>query len=339
MKTGVLLINLGTPDSPSTADVKKYLREFLMDPFVIDINPVSRWFLINLIIAPSRAPKSAKLYLGIWTKEGSPLLTNGIALKQKLQSALGSDFVVALGMRYQSPSIKSALLELQKSGVSKIIAIPLYPQYAASSTASSVEALRNEVKKLGIKEEVKIVPHFYQKEEYLNALTASARNFNSADYDHVLFSFHGLPERHITACDKEFGDGKCVFGTCCEISREGNHFCYRANCVQTANEISKRLNIPKEKFTIAFQSRLGKDPWIKPYSDHEIIRLAKEGKKKILAFSPAFVADCLETIYEIGTEYDTLFREHGGEKIQLVPSLNYSEEWVEGLKKMVIEAK
>ncbi|HET6992781.1 MAG TPA: ferrochelatase [Bacteroidia bacterium] len=335
MKTGVLLINLGTPDSPSTSDVRKYLREFLMDPFVIDINPVSRWFLINLIIAPSRAPKSAKLYEKIWTSEGSPLLTNGIALKEKLQHSLGKDFVVALGMRYQQPSIRTALAELDKAGVEKIIAIPLYPQYAASSTASSVESLKKESKKLGLKQRIEIVLHFHHREEYLNALAASAKNFNPAEYDHVLFSFHGLPERHIKNSDREFGDGKCEFGACCEIARDGNRFCYRANCVQTANELAKRLSIPKEKFTIAFQSRLGKDPWIKPYSDHEIIRLAKEGKKKILAFSPAFVADCLETIYEIGTEYNELFREHGGEKIQLVPSLNYTDEWVEGLKKMI----
>jgi ferrochelatase len=336
MKTGILLINLGTPDSPSTSDVRKYLREFLMDPFVIDINPISRWFLVNFIIAPFRSPKSAKLYEKIWTKEGSPLLTNGIALKEKLQTALGKEFVVALGMRYQSPSIHSALNELKNAGINKIIAIPLYPQYAASSTASSIESLKKQAKKLDLKQNIEIVPHFYLREEYLNALAASANGLDHKDYDHVLFSFHGLPERHIRNSDKEFGDGKCEFGSCCETAREGNRFCYRANCVQTANEIAKRLQIPKEKFTIAFQSRLGKDPWIKPYSDHEIIRLGKEGKKRILAFSPAFVADCLETIYEVGTEYNELFREHGGEKIQLVPSLNTSEEWVEGLKKIIL---
>jgi ferrochelatase len=337
LKTGILLINLGTPDSPSTGDVRKYLREFLMDERVIDIHPVSRWFLINLIIAPSRAPKSAKLYEKIWTKEGSPLLTNGLALKEKLQKSLGENFVVAFGMRYQHPSIAVALEELRKAHVDKIIAIPLYPQYASSSTGSTVAALMNEFKKWEVTPTLEIISRFHHREEYLSAVIDSAKEFDYRQYDHVLFSFHGLPERHIKKSDAHFGDGKCSFGTCCETSREGNQYCYRANCVQTAIAVASRLNIPKEKYTISFQSRLGKDPWIKPYSDHEIIRLGKEGKKKILAFSLAFVANCLETIYEIGTEYNELFREHGGEKVQLVPSLNSNEKWVEGLKEIILK--
>lgn len=335
MKTGVLLINLGTPDSPSTSDVRKYLREFLMDERVIDINPVSRWFLVNLIIAPVRGPKSAKLYQKIWTNEGSPLLTNGLDLKKKLQKSLGENYAVAFGMRYQKPSIFSALEELRAANVDKIIAIPLYPQYASSSTGSTVAALMKEFAKWEVTPSLEIISKFHEREEYLNAAVDSAKDFDHKNYDHVLFSFHGLPERHIKKGDAHFGDGKCNFGTCCEIPTVGNQYCYRANCVQTANEIAKRLNIPKERFTIAFQSRLGKDPWIKPYSDFEIIRLGKEGKKTILAFSLAFVADCLETIYEIGSEYNELFREHGGEKVQLVPSLNSNEAWVEGLKKII----
>jgi ferrochelatase len=337
MRTGILLINLGTPDSPSTADVRKYLREFLMDRRVIDIHPVSRWFLINCIIAPTRAPKSAKLYEKIWTKEGSPLLTHGRALKEKLQQKLGDKYVVTFGMRYQKPSIHSALEELRKANVKKIIALPLYPQYASSSTGSTVEALMKAFESWEVTPELKIITRFHYREEYLNAVVASAKEFNSAEYDHVLFSFHGLPERHIKKSDAHYGDGKCSFGTCCETAREGNQYCYRANCVQTAIAIAARLNIKKENYTIAFQSRLGRDPWIKPYSDHELIRLGKEGKKKILAFSPAFVADCLETIYEIGTEYNELFREHGGEKVQLVPSLNAREEWVDGVAKILLE--
>ncbi|MDQ3111741.1 MAG: ferrochelatase [Bacteroidota bacterium] len=337
MKTGILLINLGTPDSPATGDVRKYLREFLMDRRVIDINPVSRWFLINCIIAPLRAPKSAKLYEKIWTKEGSPLLTHGLTLKEKLQKKLGDKFLVAFGMRYQSPSIASALEELRKANVTKIIALPLYPQYASSSTGSTIEAVMKAISSWEVTPELKIISRFHFREEYLNAVLASAAGFNHADYDHVLFSFHGLPERHIRKSDAHYGDGKCSLGKCCEVARDGNQYCYRANCVQTAMAIAGRLNIKKENYTIAFQSRLGRDPWIKPYSDHEIIRLAKEGKKKILAFSPAFVADCLETIYEIGSEYNELFREHGGEKVQLVPSLNSREEWVDGVAKILLE--
>ncbi len=335
MKTGILLINLGTPDSPSTGDVRRYLREFLMDRRVIDIHPVSRWLLINLIIAPTRAPKSAKLYEQIWTKEGSPLLVHGLALKEKLQQALGNEYVVAFGMRYQKPSLRSALEELRKARVDKIVAVPLYPQYASSSTGSTVEKLMEEFKSWEVTPEVKIISRFHHRTEYLDAVVASAQGFDPAAYDHVLFSFHGLPERHITKSDTHYGDGKCVFGACCETPREGNQYCYRANCVQTANALASRLSIPKEKFSISFQSRLGRDPWVKPYSDHELIRLAKEGKKKVLAFSPAFVADCLETVHEIGTEYNELFREHGGEKVQLVPSLNSRPEWVEGLKRII----
>lgn len=335
MKTGVLLINLGTPDSPSTADVRKYLREFLGDRRVIDINPVSRWFLVNLIIAPSRAPKSAKLYKQIWSDKGSPLLFHGIALKEKLQQALGDEYKVALGMRYQNPSLHAALEELKKARVEKIIAVPLYPQYASSSTGSTVEALMNGIKDWEVTPAVEIVSKFHHREEYLDAAVDSAKNFDANDYDYVLFSFHGLPERHIRKSDADYGDGKCVLGECCAVPRPGNFYCYRANCVQTANALAKRLHIPQEKYSICFQSRLGSDPWVKPYSDQEIIRLAKAGKKKMLVFSPAFVADCLETIHEIGTEYHELFREHGGEKIQLVPSLNANEKWVEGLAKMI----
>lgn len=335
MKTGILLINLGTPDSPATSDVRKYLREFLMDRRVIDINPVSRWFLINLIIAPLRAPKSAKLYEKIWTKEGSPLLIHGLKLKKKLQDSLGENYHVAFGMRYQSPSLQTALNELRKARVEKIIAVPLYPQYASSSTGSTIEALMNEIKSWEVTPPVQIISRFHHLPEYMNAVIDASKDYKHEDYDHVLFSFHGLPERHITKSDTHYGSGNCSFGECCETAHEGNQYCYRANCVQTARTIASRLNIPKEKYTICFQSRLGRDPWVKPYSDHEIIRLGKEGKKKVLAFSPAFVADCLETIHEIGTEYDELFREHGGEKIQLVPSLNSNDEWVKALKSMV----
>lgn len=337
MKTGVLLINLGTPDSPSTPDVRKYLREFLSDGRVIDINPVGRWALVNLIIAPFRAPKSAKLYKKIWTDEGSPLLVHGLALKKKLQQALGENYVVAFGMRYQSPSLESALEELRKARVEKIIAVPLYPQYASSTTGSTVEALMSLLRKWEVAPALDVLSRFHHRSEYLDAVIASAKNFNPADYDHVLFSFHGIPERHIRKSDAYYGDGKCSFGACCETPREGNQFCYRANCVQTANTVAQRLGIARERYTVSFQSRLGKDPWVQPYSDAEIVRLAKEGKKKILAFSLAFVADCLETIYEIGVEYDHLFRENGGEKVQLVPSLNSTEEWVNALKAMVTE--
>lgn len=337
MKTGILLLNLGTPDSPSVSDVRKYLREFLMDPKVIDINPIGRWFLINGIIVPLRGPKSAKLYESIWTKEGSPLLFHGVKLKEKLAQSLGADYHVAFGMRYQSPSLKNALIELRDAKVDRIIALPLYPQYSSAATGSTIDAINAEKKKIAGLPEIKIIDRFHHLDGYLNAVAETASAFDYRDYDHVMFSFHGVPERQITKTSVEFGDGKCSFGNCCDVITKENQYCYRANCIQTALALAKRLNIPKEKYTICFQSRLGRTPWLKPFSDQVIIDLAKEGKKKILAFSPAFVADCLETIHEIGVEYDELFREHGGEKVQLVPSLNSSDKWVEGLKAILTE--
>lgn len=336
MKTGVLLINLGTPDSPSTGDVRKYLREFLMDPKVIDINPVARWFLINLIIAPTRAPKSAALYQSIWTTEGSPLLIHGNKLTEKLQAKLGTDIPVVLGMRYQSPSLKKALLELRDKKVDRIIAVPLYPQYSSAATGSTIDELNALKKKISGLPEIRIVERFHHLPEYIDAMLEVAREFDHTQYDHVVFSFHGVPERQITKTSVELGDGKCSFGSCCEVITDRNRFCYRANCVQTARALAQGLGIAKENYTISFQSRLGRTPWLQPFSDQVITDLAKQGKKKLLVFSPAFVADCLETIHEIAVEYDELFREHGGEKIQLVPALNSNDKWVEGLEKMIL---
>lgn len=336
MKTGVLLLNLGTPDSPAVSDVRKYLREFLMDPQVIDINPVGRWFLINFIIAPLRSPKSAKLYESIWTKEGSPLLLHGVDLKKKLQQVLGTDFEVALGMRYQSPSMGSALTELRDKKVDRIIAIPLYPQYSSAATGSTIDAIKEAQKKIKGLPPITIIDRFHHLPEYLDAVTETAAAYDHREYDHVLFSFHGVPERQITKTSVKYGDGSCSFGSCCDVITDKNKFCYRANCLHTAHELAKRLQIPKEKYTICFQSRLGRTPWLQPFSDQVVIDMAKQGKKKLLVFSPAFVADCLETIHEIGVEYDELFHEHGGEKVQLVPSLNSNDKWVDGLRKMVL---
>lgn len=331
MKTGLLLINLGTPDSPSTGDVRRYLREFLGDRRVIDISAVGRFLLVNLIIAPFRAPKSAKLYSEIWTKEGSPLTIHGLALKKKLQEKLGSDFAVAFGMRYQQPSLRSALDELRAARVSKIIAVPLYPQYASSTTGSTMEELMRILRDWEVMPSLEIISAFYHHPAYLSAVEATAKEYDHRQYDHVIFSYHGIPERHIRKSDAHYGGNSCSFDHCCDQLTENNHFCYRANCFHTSRELAKRLGIPQDKYTVSFQSRLGRDPWIQPYSDQTIEVRAKKGDKKLLVFSPAFVADCLETIHEIGVEYDHLFREHGGEKVQLVPSLNSRDEWADAL--------
>lgn len=337
MKTGVLLINLGTPDSPKTSDVRKYLTQFLNDPRVIDINPLGRFLLVNGIIVPFRAPKSAKLYEKIWTKEGSPLLLNSTKMKVLLQKELGDNFVVELGMRYQSPSLESALEKLRLAHVEKIIMIPLYPQYASSSTGSSVAEAIRLMQHWEVTPSVEVISKFYDNPDFIAACVAVAKKYDIHQYDHVIFSYHGLPERHIMKGAAHYGSDSCKLGTCCDSITKNNQYCYRANCFETTRQLVKHLHIPEGKYVTTFQSRLD-DKWIKPYSDKVIEEKAKEGKKKMLVFSPAFVADCLETIYEIGTEYDEIFKEHGGEKITLVESLNDHPKWIEALKNMVLKA-
>jgi ferrochelatase len=337
MKTGVLLINLGTPDSPKTSDVRKYLTQFLNDPRVIDINPIGRFLLVNGIIVPFRAPKSAKLYQKIWTKEGSPLLLNSNKMKTLLQKELGDKFVVELGMRYQSPSLESALDKLRLAQVDKIIMIPLYPQYASSSTGSSVQEAIRLMQHWEVTPSVEVISKFYDNPDFIDACVAVAKKHTFTDYDYIIFSYHGLPERHIMKGAAHYGANTCKLGSCCDSITKNNQYCYRANCFETTRQLVKQLNIPEGKYETTFQSRLD-DKWIKPYSDKVVAQKAKEGKKKILVFSPAFVADCLETLYEIGTEYDEIFKEHGGEKITLVESLNDHPVWINALKNMVLKA-
>ena len=334
MKKGILLVNLGTPDSPSTSNVRKYLTEFLNDPRVIDINPVGRFLLVNGIIVPFRAPRSAKLYRAIWTQEGSPLLIHTKNLTNKVRSILGKDYVVEFGMRYQNPSIASALENLRKEKVSSITVLPLYPQYASSSSGSSIEKVMMELKKWEVLPELKVISSFYDNEKYIDAFVEKAKKYDLNQYEHIVFSYHGLPERHIKKGSTHYGSDYCQLGTCCNTLTTSNRLCYRANCFYTTRKLVEKLNIPEQKYTTTFQSRLN-NRWIKPYSDDVIEQLAKKGMKKILVFSPAFVADCLETIYEIGVEYQEIFQEHGGEKVDFVESLNDSDSWANAVAEMV----
>lgn len=335
-KTGVLLINLGTPYSPKNSDVRKYLTQFLNDPRVIDISALGRFLLVNGIIVPFRTSNSARLYKHIWTSEGSPLLVNSHKMKTALQKELGHEFVVELGMRYQRPDLESALNNLRKAQVSQILILPLYPQYASSSTGSSIEEAMNVLSKWEVVPDVKIISKFYDHPGFINACVERARNYDLNAYDYFIFSYHGLPERHIMKGSAHYGGNSCKLGTCCDQITSANEYCYRANCFETTRQLVKRLNIPEGKYETTFQSRLN-DKWIKPYSDKVVERKAKEGKKNILVFSPAFVADCLETIYEIGTEYDEIFKKNGGSKIQLVESLNDHPVWIQALKSLVLE--
>lgn len=334
-REAILLVNLGTPDLPTPSKVGKYLTQFLNDKRVIDINPVGRFALVNLIIVPFRRFKSAQLYSNIWTKEGSPLLLHSLELKKKLQQNLGSNYFVELAMRYQSPSIKTALENIRKQRPEKIHIIPLYPQYASSSTGSTIEEILKQIKSWEIIPNLNIISKFYDHPKFIEALLTEGKKHNIADYDHVIFSYHGLPERHILKGSVHYGNNTCKLGECCNSITANNRFCYRANSFETTRQLVKALNIPEGKYTTTFQSRLD-DKWLKPYSDKVIEDLAKKGNKKLLVFSPAFVADCLETIYEIGTEYDEIFKEHGGENVTLVNSLNSNESWVNAVKEIVL---
>ncbi len=333
-KTGVLLVNLGTPDSPSVPDVRKYLFEFLNDPRVIDLPWLLRKFLVNIIIVPFRAPKSAKIYQQLWTDKGSPLLVYGVSVKEKLQAALGEDFDVELAMRYQNPSMDDVLERMRKKQHRKLIIVPMFPQYASATTGSVIEKAMKIIKNWWVIPDIKFVGQFYDDENFINSFIERAKKFNLKDYDHVLFSYHGLPVRQV---DKVYVDGKpCSDHNCENEINEDNKFCYKAACYATTRLLATKLNLSKENYTVCFQSRLDKN-WLEPFTDKIIIQKAKEGAKKLLVFSPAFVADCLETNVEIGIEYQKLFTEHGGEKVQLVESLNDHPMWIDTLKKLIIK--
>ncbi len=334
-KTGLLLVNLGTPDSPEVSDVRRYLGQFLNDPRVIDIPWLARKILVNLIIVPFRAPKSAKIYKELWTKDGSPLLIYGNSLKEKLQKRVGEEVVVELAMRYQKPAIKDVLERMRKMNLDRIIVFPLFPQYASSSTGSALQEVMEVVKEWWVIPELKLFSQYFDNPLYLDAVAETGREFSHEKYDHVIFSYHGLPERQV---DKVYEDRKCSNHNCDHQLDNENYYCYKAGCYYTTHEIVKRLQIPEGKYTVSFQSRLD-DKWLKPYSDEVVRQLAEKGAKHILVFSPAFTADCLETTIEIGHEYQDIFTKAGGVKVQLVPSLNDRDQWVETVYKIVFEGK
>lgn len=334
--TGVLLVNLGTPDSPSTPDVRKYLKEFLMDGRVIDIPVIPRTLLVKGIIAPFRAPKSAKEYAKLWEDRGSPLKFYGYDVRNMLQEKLGDDYKVALGMRYQSPSIEEALEELRAENVGRIIVIPLFPQYASATTGSVSEKVNSIVNKWQIIPSITHINQFMDHPKFIEAFAANAKKMmEQKEYDHIVFSYHGVPERHIR---KGSVGSQCQLGSCCDTFHEKNRYCYRAQCFYTSRQLAQALGLNEAQYTTTFQSRLGKDPWIQPYTDEFLKTLPGMGKKKVLAFSPAFIADCLETTLEVGEEFKEEFHHAGGETWDLVPSLNDSPIWVECLEDLVRRA-
>lgn len=334
--TGVLLVNLGTPDSTSTPDVRKYLREFLSDPRVLDINPVLRTLLLNLVIAPFRSPKSAASYREVWMEEGSPLMVYGKQVRQSLQDSLGSEFYVELAMRYQSPSIDTALENFRKAGIDHIRVIPMFPHYASASTGSVHERVMEIVSKWQVIPQISFLKSYHDEPGMIEAFARNGEGHHPETYDHIVFSFHGLPIRQLVKSDPS-GTYCKANGVCCSNLNEVNKNCYAAQCHDTARLLAERLKLDPNRYTISFQSRLGRDPWIRPSTQETVLRLAREGKKRVLIFCPAFVADCLETLFEVTTELKDEFVEAGGEHVQLVESLNNNPLWIETLVKMVHE--
>ena len=331
MNTAVLLINLGTPDSPSTRDVRSYLRQFLNDPRVVDLPAPLRWALVNLIIVPFRAPKSAKIYQQLWTDQGSPILLHGQRVKSLLQQRLGESYTVELAMRYKNPSIPDTLERLRKTNPDRILVVPLFPQYASASTGSAMQAVMDVVRDWWVIPDIRLISQYWNHPTLIHAWLERGRQYDWRDYDHVLFSYHGLPERQV---DKVYDQGLCRDRDCEHEITDENAYCYKATCYGTTRLLAQGLGIPEEKYTTCFQSRLDKK-WLEPFADKLVEEHARQGAKKLLVFSPSFVADCLETTIEIGHEYQELFEEHGGEKVQLVESLNDHPAWIDTLEALV----
>lgn len=331
--TGLLLINLGTPDEPTTPAVRRYLAEFLSDPLVIDINPVGRWLLLHLIILRTRPQKSAEAYRLVWDEQrGSPLLYHSEDLLTAVRERVGDEMQVELGMRYGNPSIASALDRFREAGVTRVVAFPLFPQYAASSTQSAI----NEVKRAGDGLDISFVEPFYDHASFIGAFAKVGEDVSLGPSDKVLFSYHGLPERHVRATD-ESGQHCLASDTCCDAITDVNRNCYRAQCYATTRALAARLGLADDQYIVGFQSRLGRTPWIQPHTDVLLDELAAGGVDHLHVFCPAFVADCLETLEEIGIRAKEQFTGAGGGDLDLVPSLNATAPWADAVVQLVRE--
>ena len=325
-KQAMILVNLGSPDSTDTKDVKKYLDEFLMDGRVIDFPYLFRALLVKGIILNTSPKKSAEAYKKIWWDEGSPLIVLSKRLQDEVQKHTG--IPVGLGMRYGNPSIEFGVEELIKGNpdLEEVLLVPLYPHYAMSSYETVVEKTKDVLKKKYPKLRLKVKKHFFNEEKYLQILSNSIEPYLQKEYDHILFSYHGIPERHVRKSDVTHGH--CLAnGECCNTPSPAHEFCYRHQTFETTKKIVEKLGIPKEKYSTSFQSRLGRDPWLTPFTDKNLEEMPSKGIKKLLIVCPAFVSDCLETIEEIGQEGKEIFMEHGGEEFEMIPCLNDQEDW------------
>jgi len=328
----LLLVNLGSPASTEVADVRRYLNQFLMDPHVIDLPWPLRRLLVSLILA-RRPAQSAHAYASIWWPEGSPLVVLGQRLRDELR-AHWSQGPVELAMRYGEPSIERALLDLAGRGVRELVFAPLYPQFADSTTTTAVEEAQRVVRQHGLDLQLRVLPAFYEQPDYLAALAESVRPYLEQGFDHLLLSFHGLPERHLKRSDPS--GGHCLQGPDCCQRAQGEVLarCYRAQCLRTAEGLARAAGLGPQQWSVSFQSRLGRAKWIEPYTEARLDELAAAGVRKLLVMCPAFVADCIETLEEIGDRGREQFLAAGGEELILVPCLNTHPAWVETLAKL-----
>ncbi len=336
-KTGILLLNLGTPDAPTVRAVRRYLREFLSDPKVVDISSIARWMLLNFIILPFRPRITAKMYQTIWTEQGSPLLVFSQAFQKKVASRLGKDFVVELGMRYGDPSIASALEKLHQVELDRLLIFPLFPQYSSAASESAIEKALEVIKAENYLTPHLVIRDFYDHKAFIESeakiITAHTKDF---PVDHYLFSYHGVPVRQLEPfCDTKF----CDRAQTCPVPRKYNKQCYRAQCYATSRAIAEKLGIDATQYSVAFQSRLGRIPWIQPYTDQFLEKLIAREVKNLVIISPSFVADCLETLEEIGVRTVEQWQELGGGQLRLIPALNDHPHWVEGFVDMVKTAE
>jgi ferrochelatase len=327
MKKALLLVNLGTPDKPTYLSVFKYLRQFLMDGRVININPFLRFILVNFIICPTRSFSSTKVYKEVWDKNtGSPLLHNTSKLTEKLRNKI-EDYDVYFAMRYQNPSIESVINDILETNPDEITVLPLFPHYAAATTGSVYQEISRIISKKWVVPNIRFINQFYDNEKFIDAWVDKASKFDLNSYDKVIFSYHGIPNSHV---DNVYPNSLCSDHNCESEVTDENKFCYKATTYETTKILANKLNLSSDKYQVTFQSRLT-NKWLTPFTDEVLESLPDDGDKNVLIFSPAFTADCLETIIEIGDEYKELFFEAGGEKLDYVESLNYSDLWADAI--------
>ena len=335
MKKAIILLNLGTPSEPTARGLRAFYRHFFSDPYVFDFNRVALWLLRNLIILPFRAPRIAKDYAKIWTEHGSPLKVYADLLQRSVQQKFqesGEEVIVENGMAYSEPYIWDVMRNLEASDVNEILLLPMFPQYSTATTASIFDQVSKAAKKWKKEPSLHFVDDLFQEPAFIRAwVNVITKNLNVDEVDHVIFSYHGVPEKTI----KKFDAGDvCEFGNCCDAINSQNRYCYRAQCVQTTEGIVNALGWKDVNYSVAFQSRFGPLPWLQPYLDEHMKVLIEKGEKKIAVVTPSFISDCLETLFEIGEEYKQEFLEGGGESFRLIPNLNDDDIWFSSVFEM-----